>query len=272
MKKILLFWLMLLCVAWGKDMRLVVLDPASIETLYLLGAQDSIVGIAKLQQSGIYPEDKTKNLTDVGTFSNPSIEKIVLLKPTMVILSSYSVGLQKRLDEMKIPNVFIEANSMQQIKDNVVKLAKIVGKEQEGQKVLEEFNAKLEKLTAKGTKKRGLFLYSSNPLMAFGSDTLVADVLDILGIESIVGPTGASRPILSAEHIVEEDPEVIIYGITIKDAKELLAQQPALKNTTAFKTNQLYSISAHTLLRGSPIIADRMGELKTMMDKINAVK
>lgn len=270
MKKILMCWLMLFSMVWAKDIRLVVLDPASIETLYLLGAESSIVGIAKLQQSGIYPEEKTKNLTDVGTFSNPNIEKIVLLKPTLVILSSYSVGLQDRLKEIKIPTLFMEASSLNQIRENIVKLAKAVGREKEGEEVLATFNAKLEKLAVKGTKKKGLFLYSSNPLMAFGSDTLVSDVLDLLGIKSIVGPTGISRPILSPEHVVEENPEVIIYGISVKSAKELLEQQPALKNTQAFKDNQLYSISAHTLLRGSPIIADRMAELKDMMDKVHA--
>lgn len=54
MKKI-LFLCVFLSYCLGANQRLVVLDPASIETLFLLKAQENIVGIASLQHSSIYP-------------------------------------------------------------------------------------------------------------------------------------------------------------------------------------------------------------------------
>lgn len=64
---------------------------------FMLKAEDQIVGIATLQHSNIYPKDQTSKLTSVGTFSNPSLEKIVALKPSLVILSSYSLNLEEGL-------------------------------------------------------------------------------------------------------------------------------------------------------------------------------
>ena len=61
--------------------RIVVIDPAVVEMIYMLGGEDRIVGIAKLENSKIWPEDKTEELKSVGTFINPSLEKIISLKP-----------------------------------------------------------------------------------------------------------------------------------------------------------------------------------------------
>ena len=70
--------------------RIVVLDPAVIEMVYLLGGEDKIVGIARLENSKIWPEEKTKKLESVGTFINPSLEKIIALKPDLVITAFHS--------------------------------------------------------------------------------------------------------------------------------------------------------------------------------------
>ncbi len=265
MKKVLCcLAVMLACLCAKQDnqeVRLVVLDPASVEILYMLDAQESIVGIAKLQQSGIYPEEQTKQLESVGSFSNPSIEKIMVLKPTLVILSSYSIALEPKLKDLHIPTEYIEANSLEDIRKNIAKIAKIVHKQEEGEKLIAEFNDNLESIRVQNYKIRGLFLYSANPLMAFGRDTLLSDIFDILGIQSIVGDVGASRPILSVEHILKENPQIIIYGVTISDSKELLEQQPMLKNTDAFRQNRVYHINSHTLLRGSPMIVERIKEI-----------
>ena len=70
--------------------RIVVLDPAVVEMVYLLGGEDKLVGIAKLERSKIWPEEKTEKVESVGTFINPSLEKIIALKPDLVIESFHS--------------------------------------------------------------------------------------------------------------------------------------------------------------------------------------
>ena len=66
--------------------RIVVLDPATVEMIYMLGAEDKIVGVANLERSKVWPEEKVAKLESVGTFMNPSLEKINSLKPDLVII------------------------------------------------------------------------------------------------------------------------------------------------------------------------------------------
>ena len=73
--------------------RIVVLDPAVVEMVYLLGGEDKLVGIAKLERSKIWPEEKTEKVESVGTFINPSLEKIIALG-LHIYFSMYSNHMQ----------------------------------------------------------------------------------------------------------------------------------------------------------------------------------
>ena len=84
---------------------LIVLDPASIEILYMIGAEDEIIAIPDMKR--IEPHEKTSKLQKVGTFTHPSIEKILSLKPQTVILTSYSIGLKDQLEMHKIQTMLL---------------------------------------------------------------------------------------------------------------------------------------------------------------------
>ena len=102
--------------------RIVVLDPAVVEMVYLLGGEDKLVGIAKLERSKIWPEEKTEKVESVGTFINPSLEKIIALKPDLVIESFHSSdAIDKSLSSNNIEIIKIQANSMEDIFKNFQK-------------------------------------------------------------------------------------------------------------------------------------------------------
>ncbi len=264
MKKILFSLCVFLASMYAKE-RLVVLDPASIETLFMLNAGEQIVGIANLQHSNIYPEDKTSKIESVGTFSNPSLEKIVSLKPSLVILSSYSLNLEEGLKNFGIKSINLKAQSLYEIKNNIQTLAKLTNQEEQGKKLLEEFEDKLKNLAKNPLNKSGIYLYSSNPLMAFNDNSLIADILRLIGIKNLSPKSDIARPVISAEYILKQDPDLLILGINADD--KLLSTNALLKNTKAAKTGQIYiNKNTHILLRLSPKITDRIKEFKNKLE------
>ena len=127
--------------------RIVVLDPAVVEMVYLLGGEDKLVGIAKLERSKIWPEEKTEKVESVGTFINPSLEKIIALKPDLVIESFHSSdAIDKSLSSNNIEIIKIQANSIEDIFKNFQKVAKILGKEKEAEKIIAEKRQKIEEI------------------------------------------------------------------------------------------------------------------------------
>lgn len=99
--------------------------------------------------------------------------------------------------------------------------------------------------------------------MAFSNDSVVSDILEILGMKNIVLNTNIKRPIISNEFILKNNPDVIILGIQANNIDELLKLNPLLKNTNAYKNNQIYFYkNTHVLLRLSPVIIERIEDFK----------
>ncbi|EAJ4766738.1 ABC transporter substrate-binding protein [Campylobacter jejuni] len=267
MKKILIIMSLFLITLNAKE-RLVVLDPASIETLFMLKAEDQIVGIATLQHSNIYPKDQTSKLTSVGTFSNPSLEKIATLKPSLVILSSYSLNLKEGLKNFGIKSINLKAERLEDITKNITTLGQITKKEKEAELLKQEFTQNLKKLSDKPLNKSAIYLYSSNPLMAFNDNSLIADILRLIGIKNLSPQSQISRPVISAEYILKQNPDILILGMDAKN--NLLDTNALLKNTKAVKTGSIYfNKDTYILLRLSPKIIDRIQEFKTKLENNN---
>lgn len=270
MRKLLLI-LGLFGVLFGNEIakqRLVVLDPASIETLYMLGAEDSIVAIANVQKTSIWPEDKTSKLTSVGTFSHPSLEKIIALKPSLVVLSSYSVNLEESLKNYGIKSIYLKPKRLEDIKENIKILANLVNKKSEGEKLLKDFENSLNELKTNPLNKSGMYLFSSNPLMAFNKASINSDIMDLIGIKNLSPNTGVSRPIISSEFILKANPDILILGLGVDDAGEFLNANPLIKNTKAAKENRIYiNKNSFLLMRLSPKITDRIKEFKAKLSK-----
>ncbi|MCR6571972.1 ABC transporter substrate-binding protein [Campylobacter insulaenigrae] len=265
MKKILFILCVLFGIMYAKE-RIVVLDPASVETIFMLGAGEQIVAMAKLQHSDIYPQDRTKNIPSVGTFSNPSVEKIISLKPSLVILSDYSLNLKQMLDNFKIKNINLKANSLNDIQDNIAILAKITNKEKEGKELLDNFNNQLAQIQAKPINKSAIYLYSNNPLMAFNNNSLIADILRLLGVNNVSPDSNVSRPIISEEYILKQNPDMMILGMNA--SRQNLSNFPLLKSTKALKQDCIIiNNDTHELLRLSPKIIDRIEKFKKLLFK-----
>ncbi|CAG9468995.1 Haemin uptake system periplasmic haemin-binding protein [Campylobacter upsaliensis] len=266
MKKFLFILVLLFAISNAKE-RLVVLDPASVETLFMLGAGEQIVGIANLQHSNIYPSDKSSKLTSVGTFSNPSLEKIVSLKPSLVILSSYSLNLEEGLKNFGIKSLYLKANHFDDIKKNIQILAQITHKNEEGKRLIKEFEKGLESLKNDPLNQSAIYLYSNNPLMAFNDNSLIAEILTLIGIKNLSPKSQIERPIISAEFILKQNPDLLILGINANQA--FLTQNALLSQTKALKTGQIYTNEkTHILLRLSPKIIERIAEFKRALKSL----
>jgi iron complex transport system substrate-binding protein len=242
--------------------KIVVLDPAVVEMIYLLNAEDRIVAVAHSQTTGIWPEDKTKDLPGVGTLSKPSLEKIISFSPDLVILSIHSTGLAKDLEPHGIKTASFPANSFDDIFNNFLEVAKMIGKEEEAQKIIAEKKEKLESLKkAEPLNKTGAFIYSSSPMMAFGDNSLPGEVLELYGVKNLTDKVSGERPILTPEYIIEENPDFLLIGLGVTSEDDIITANPQLKDINAVKNKNIIKVNSQALLRGSPRIVDETMKL-----------
>ena len=241
--------------------RIVVLDPAVVEMVYLLGGEDKLVGIAKLERSKIWPEEKTEKVESVGTFINPSLEKIIALKPDLVIESFHSSdAIDKSLSSNNIEIIKIQANSIEDIFKNFQKVAKILGKEKEAEKIIAEKRQKIEEIKKIDTaEKKGLFILAPTPMRVFGKGTLPNDIMEMLNIKNIAAGMEGMSPTLTPEYIIKENPDIILTFV--KDPQEIVKANPQIKDISAIKNNKFVVLETGQILRGSPRMIDYIADV-----------
>lgn len=214
-----------------------------------------MIGIASLQQSKIEPVEKTSKLASVGSFSNPSVEKILALKPDLVILSSYSIALEPRLKELKIPTMYLKAERLDDLFVNVEKLGAMFHKEKEASALNERLKKEMDALRLNPINKTGIFLFSSNPLMAFSQNSVIADILNLIGVKNLTPTSDIKRPMISSEYILRQNPDILVMSLQAKDINALIEKNPVLKNTKAYKDKQIFIYdNVYSMLRISPNI------------------
>ena len=247
--------------------RIVVLDPATVEMIYMLGAEDKIVGVANLERSKVWPEEKVAKLESVGTFIKPSLERIITLKPDLVITSALTDdNLNNGLKSNNIEAKRIQANSIEEIFTNFLEVAKMLGKENEANKIIAEKRAKLEEIKKMATiNKKGLFVMSASPLMVFGNDNLPNDIMKLLNIKNIAENQKGRNPIVTPEFIIKENPDIIIT--LLPNPSQIVATNPQLKNVNAIKNSKFIVVNSSQILRGSPRTIDQIEEIAKAVAK-----
>lgn len=245
--------------------RVVVTDPAVIETMYMLNAQDKIVGIAGTKNSKIWPYEETKKLLTVGNTAKPSLEKIIALQPDLVIVNGMSIGLADSLKSKNIPVLINDGTKdFKNILESIRIFGKLFDREKESENLYKESKEKLKILEERKKLKeiKGVILYSTNPMMGFSKESLPGQVLELIGVKNITDGLIGERPIISPEYLLSENPQIIMGAMSISSIKNIEEANPFIKNTIAGKNNNIFIVDSSKILRGSPRIFDTMEELK----------
>lgn len=244
--------------------KLVVLEPSAVEILLALKAKEEIVGIAKPSTLDIYPKEESQTLKSVGTYIKPSIEKIVSLKPSLVIAGHHSINVKQDLENFKIDTMLLNANTLKDLKENIKKLGKLVNKENEANDLVLKLENDINSLKDDKLKnKKVLFVFSSNPLMLFCGNNLANDLITELGMVNVCDKKEQTL-IVNPEYIIGKNPDYIIY---IGSDNAVFLQNPLLKHTNAYKNNKVIKISGSKILRASPRVVIVLNELKNELLK-----
>ena len=145
----------------------------------------------------------------------------------------------------------LNANSIDEICTNLDKIAQIVEAKVKSSEICNEIQAKFDGKTALQGKK-GLFVFSSNPLMAFSAKTLPGDILIKFGAKNVADGLQGDTPIINSEYILAQNPDFIaVVGSNV---------ETFLQNNETLKNGKIVAAKM-TILRGSQRIGESVDEL-----------
>ena len=102
------------------DERIVTLSPSINEIVYALGEGQNVVANTKYCD---FPEE-SKNIPKIGGYSDISLEKILEVKPTVVIGQDYDEKLIQNLKALNIKILSYKTNTIEDIKNTILELQK----------------------------------------------------------------------------------------------------------------------------------------------------
>lgn len=245
--------------------RIVVLDPAVVESLYFIQGEGSIVAIADTAKTPIWPQEKTKSLPKAGNIMKPSIEKVMSFNPDLVILNAMSEGFGESLRNHKINYIVNEGKKIDDILTNLEVFGAIVGKEDNAKIVANEYREKLSTIKQTISKNplnlKGGFLFSTSPMMVFSQKSLPGEIFEILGIENISKGLPGSRPIVSSEYLLRENPDILVCSMSIESKEDIIRNNPIIEKIKAGQKGNIFIIESDKILRATPRIIDALEEL-----------
>lgn len=249
-----------------KPLRIVALAPHIVENLYAIGAGDLIVGTLDYAD---YPQEATK-IERIGGYNGISIEKLLMLKPDMVI--AWKSGNQAE-DLAQIKRLGIELHlsnphSIEGVAKEILKLGQLTGHIEQSKKVAEAFTAKLNAIKAAQHNKTmltGFYQLWPEPMMTVSKNTWINQLIETCQVTNVFADSDTDYPQISIENVIMTKPQVII--IPDEKSKQVIPtvnwqQWPEIP---AVKFKQFISVNADLLHRFSPRMLDGLAQ---MCDKV----
>ena len=249
-----------------KPLRIVALAPHIVENLYAIGAGDLIVGTLDYAD---YPQEATK-IERIGSYNGISIEKLLMLKPDMVI--AWKSGNQAE-DLAQIKRLGIELHlsnprSIEGVAKEILKLGQLTGRIEQSKKVAEAFTVKLNAIKATQQNKTtltGFYQLWPEPMMTVSKNTWINQLIETCQVTNVFADSDTDYPQISIENVIVTKPQIII--IPDEKSKRVIPtvnwqQWPEIP---AVKYEQFISVNADLLHRFSPRMLDGLAQ---MCDKI----
>ena len=232
--------------------RIVSLIPTVTEELYLLGAGDRIVGVTVYCQRP--PEAQTKE--KVGTVIDVNIEKIVELRPNLVIASPLTDHKQiRKLRNLDIEvKIFPEARDFDGLCKNFVTLARLLGREQKAEEIIDKARSELRAIKnsiARFAKSRVFVQIGANPLFTAKRGSFINDLIECAGGINI--GRDAKTGIYSREEVIKRNPDIILIvtmGIVGEKEKEVWLRY---KTVTAAKNRSIFAVDSYRVCSPTPV-------------------
>jgi iron complex transport system substrate-binding protein len=247
--------------------RIVSLVPAVTQMVFAIGAGSRLVGVSSYDRE---PAEVQK-LTRVGGLLDPDTERILALKPDLVILHTAQHELQQRLTEAHISYYNYAHKDLANVMTTIRAIGGLLGKRDEAERVARGIEEKLRTIAARvAARPRPLVLLvigrdpqSLRSIYANGGYGFLHDMVDIAGARDVFEDVKRENVQASTELILARRPELIIelnYGTSAATPADL-APWKALSSLPAVKTGRLYQLVGDRFVEAGPYVADATEQL-----------
>lgn len=238
--------------------RIACLTEEATEWLYLLGEEARIVGISGYT---VRPRRAREEKPKVSAFLTAKTDRILELKPDCVFgFSDLQADIAAELVRRGVQVTIFNQRSVQEIFAMLYQVAAMVGRAEDGLRLLEGMRARLLQIEAAGRalprRPRVFFEEWDEPHIS--GIRWVSELLAIAGGDDIFPelarePLGKDRIVADGAEIVRRNPDIVIGSWCGKKFRpEKVAARPGWEAVNAVRDGQLFEVKSADILQPGP--------------------
>ncbi len=245
--------------------RIISLAPNVTEMIIALGAGDRIVGVSDFCR---IPEGSPA-AERVGGLVNPDLERIVSLRPDLVVATTSGNYLEDadRIAKLGIPVYTVDTPSVGAVLSSLSDLGGILGDGGRGADLVARLRQRLERLSSRiagRPRPRVLFVVWGDPILAPGRGTFLDDALALAGADSISSSSIARWAEMDLEGIVAAAPEVILTVADNRAFAMALPGDPRWRTVPAVAAGRIHVVT-DAIQQPGPGIVDGIEEVARVL-------
>lgn len=244
--------------------RIVSLSPTATEMLFAIGAGEQVAAVD--DQSTYPPEAPT---TELSGFE-PNVEAIAGYEPDLVVYATEAGDLGSSLSGLGITTLVQPAAAMlDDVYDQIGELGLATGNVAEAEDLVSSMREEVEAITSSiepPAEPVTFFHELDDTYYTVTSSTFIGQLYALAGLENIADAaddTGGGYPQLSAEYIVDADPDLIFLADTKCCGQSLrtVSRRPGWDRITAVRTGNVIELDDDVASRWGPRVVEYLREI-----------
>ena len=235
----------------GSSARVVTLAPNIAELVFAVGAGDQLVGVSAWSD---YPRDLL-DLPAVGDAFMVDQEQLAFLNPDLLLVWESGTPLHT-VDELRKRGYRVETirtRGLDDVGTALRRVGELTGRQEQANEVAEEFVAGLQSLREQYANQPPIDVFyqvSARPLYTVNREHYVSGLIDICGGRNIFDDLDDLAPAISAEAVIDRDPEVMLASTDAGD--DAFAEWNRWPSLAAIRYGNQYLLPADEIGRATP--------------------
>ena len=243
--------------------RIISLVPATTEMLFAIGAGDRLAGVSNYDR---FPPDVAR-LPRVGGLLDPDVERVLSLKPDLVVVYDTQADLIRQLERARIPIFGYRHRDLRDITETMRTLGGRIGAAAAADAAASRIEQRLAatgRRVAGRPRPRTLLVFGREQgtlrhINASGGYGFLHDLLELAGGANVLADLTKQAVDVSTEMVLTRAPEVILelhYGDSLRPerlAPERLVWN-ALASVPAVRTNRVHLLGGDEFVVPGPRI------------------
>ena len=236
--------------------RVVCLTEETVETLYLLGAGELVVGVSGFV---VRPPEARKK-PRVSSFLDANFERILELRPDLVLgFSDLQADIGRELCKRGVPVHLFNQRSVAEILQAVRLTGALVGRGEEADALASRLGAGLARHaeTAASLPRRPRMFFEEWHEPLISGIRWCSELVELVGGVDVCAESrtshGAQGRIFAPEEVARRDPEGVVASWCGRKAKpDKIRARPGWATVRAVVDDQLYEIKSPVILQPGP--------------------